>query len=54
MFGIAFSQDCRGRIPGLVIITVVIAAIIIITTIINCCWLISSTAARLVEDASLR
>ena len=52
---IAFSQGCRERISGLVVIITVYAYIYIIinATVINC-WFLLSYAARPFEDASLR
>ena len=50
---ISFSQGCRERIPGLDVVAAIYIHIIINATLINC-WLISSNAARPLEDASLR
>ena len=53
--GIAFSQGCRERISGLVVITTIYVYAISLfnATIINC-WFLLSYAARPFEDASLR
>ena len=48
--GIAFSQGCRERISGLVVINTIYNYY---HNLINC-WLFSSDAARSLEDASLR